>query len=422
MGPITSPPNGRAKAVSSERDLLSDYLEDIVEMSVLDPDEQIRLLDEMESSETSLRAALAEIPETARFLLTRWKERRSQGLVTGALSKWHRDGSGRNVNALIDAAFRKIESSLRAFDRCASEAGSGRRKRLDKLARSVLDAEVSLPLLLEALETLTSSASSSGKETYRAALELAIESRSRLTDSKNRFISHNLRLVIRCAKNYRDQGVPFLDLIQEGNIGLIRAVEKFDYRRGYKFSTYAVWWIEQSLIRSVANDSRSVRIPSPLLDQRRKLKQTERSRRASRSGEPTSTDLIQSRGIDPNDADDLRRSLSGEVSTQAFVGRTETMTLEETLVQDDDVDFGSSFDQMTLCRRIREIIPTLDDREQRVIEARFGLWDEEPRTLRDIGKELGVSRERVRQIEQQALDQLRQNQMAQSIAGEMGCL
>ena len=271
MAPRTQAPKILQQATHSERDLFQDYLDDIAGMSVLESTEQIRLLERMESSEASLRSALAEIPETARILLERWNERRSQGLVTGALSRWHRDGSGRNVNALIDRAFRKIESSLEALDGSETQKDANRRSCLSDLAQNVLEAEIALPLLFEVLEVLSSAVPSRRDKGYRKTLERAIESRAQLTDSKNLFISHNLRLVIRCAKNFRNQGVPFLDLIQEGNIGLIRAVEKFDYRRGYKFSTYAIWWIEQSLIRCVANDPRTVRIPSPLLDQRRKL-------------------------------------------------------------------------------------------------------------------------------------------------------
>jgi RNA polymerase sigma factor (sigma-70 family) len=409
-------------ATHSERDLFQDYLDDIAGMSVLESTEQIRLLESIESSEASLRSALAEIPEAARILLERWNERRSQGLVTGALSRWHRDGSGRDVNELIDRAFRKIESALEAIEGSEAQKDPNHRDYLSDLARNVLEAEIALPLLLEVLEVLSSSVHSRRDRSYRKTLQRAIESRDQLTDSKNIFISHNLRLVIRCAKNFRNQGVPFLDLIQEGNVGLIRAVEKFDYKRGYKFSTYAVWWIEQSLIRCVSNDSRTVRIPSPLLDQRRKLKKAEESHRAVHAGEPSATEMIERLGIDTNDADDLRRSIAGEVSTQAFVGQNESMTLEETLVQEDGNEFGSEFDRNTLSHRIREIIPTLDEREQLVIEARFGLWGDTPRTLRDIGTELGVSRERVRQIEQTALAQLRENQLAQSIAGEIGCL
>jgi RNA polymerase primary sigma factor len=422
MGYRTGSESEAAASERSPRDVLQDYLTDIADMSVLDSEEQLRLFKRMEAAEASLRESLAEIPQAARILLGRWSERRAQGRVTGALSRWHRDGSNRDVNKLIDQEFVGIESSLAALDLCRSKKATDRRDFRKALAQSVLAAEVALPLLLDILETLEHSDGLVRDRDSRKSLRLAIEHRAQLTDSKNLFISHNLRLVIRCAKNYRNQNVPFLDLIQEGNLGLIRAVEKFDYRRGYKFSTYAIWWIEQSLVRSVATDSRTVRIPSPLIDQKRKLRQIEHSRRATNAAEPTTMDLIERLGIDPSKSDDLRRSLSAEVSTQALVGRTENLTVEETLVKDDGDEIISSIDERVLNRCIQEIIPTLTDREQRVIEARFGLRGDAPRSLNDIGCELGVSRERVRQIEHHALEQLRQNQMAQSIAFEVGCL
>ncbi len=406
----------------SDRDLLQDYLDDIVDLSVLEPEHQIRLLEVMESAEQSLRESIAEIPETAQILLDRWNERRRGGLVTGSMSRWHRDGSGRDVNEMIDGAFSQIESMLaESHVRKGKRTKSAQAAQTDRLGQAVMDAEVNLPLLLEVLETLEDSTTLRSSDAAKDALERALESRAQLTDSKNRFISHNLRLVIRCAKNYRNQGIPFLDLIQEGNIGLIRAVEKFDYRRGYKFSTYAIWWIEQALNRCVANDARTVRIPSPLIDQRRKLKQIEAHQRGVSASEPTPMELIERLGVDAHDVDDLRRSLSPEVSTQALVGRTESLTVEDMLVAEESNEPGDDFDTRALGRRIRQIIPMLGERERRVIEARFGLSDDQPRTLNDIGRELGVSRERVRQIERQALAQLRESQDAQSIASEMGC-
>jgi len=422
MGQKNQPEASLNRESQVERDVLQDYLDDIVDMSVLDPDEQIRLLTNMESAEAALRQSIAEIPETARLLVDRWNDRREKGLVTGALSKWHRDGSNRNCNQLIDRGFKKIERSLETFERSASGEVASQHGHIMRLAECVVAADVSLPLLLEILESLVASKRSLRSRHSKKALRIANESRAQLTDSKNLFISHNLRLVIRCAKNYRNQGVPFLDLIQEGNIGLIRAVEKFDYRRGYKFSTYAIWWIEQSLVRAVASDSRVVRIPSPVIDQRRKLKQIEGAQRALTAGEPTPLDLIESLGIDSSKSDDLHRSLSAEISTQSTVNFSDTVTLEETLMNEEEIDAAYGLDNLAIGRRLQGIIPTLGDREQRVIEARFGLSGGPPKTLVDIGRELGVSRERVRQIERGALEQLRENRIAQSIAAEIGCL
>ena len=406
----------------TQRDLLQDYLTDIAEMSPLESEEQLRLFERMESAEAALRDSLAQIPEVARILLARWNEKRAQRRVTGSLSRWHRDGSNRDLNNLIDDAFVSIDASLTAHDRNASTCSTDRRRVRNSLAGSVRDAELALPVLFGALETLEKSDQDPLERSSAKALRHAIEHRAQLTDAKNLFISHNLRLVILCAKNYRNQKVPFLDLIQEGNLGLVRAVEKFDYRRGYRFSTYAIWWIEQSLVRAIANDSRTVRLPSPLIDQQRKLKQLEQSQRATTAAEPTALDLIEKLGINAGDADDLRRSFSSESSTQAQVGQMEDLTLEDTLVENDGQEIMATIDDRLLCDCIQAILPTLTEREQLVLEARFGLRGNAPRSLNDIGSELGLSRERIRQIENRALEQLRENQMAQSIAAEFGCL
>jgi RNA polymerase primary sigma factor len=409
-----------AREAADARDLMQDYLDDIVDMSVLESSEQVRLLENMESAEETLREALAAIPETARRLLARWHRRRARGLVTGALSKWHRDGTRRDMNRIIDAAFRRIEAAVDALDQPARGRARARRERLEALARSVTEAEVALPILLDVLDALAEDDGALRSRAEREALARAIEARARLTDSKNLFICHNLRLVIRCAKNYRNQGVPFLDLIQEGNIGLIRAVEKFDHRRGHKFSTYAIWWIEQALSRCVTKDARMVRMPSPLIDQRRKLGRLESAARVASAGEPEPSELIDRLGLDRSEADDLRRSLSAEVSTQALVGRTENLTVEESLVGSHGREIVESFEQNSLEQRIRALIPTLDARERCVIEKRYGMRDGRPCTLNEIGLELDLSRERVRQIERRALDRLRESDVARAIAEERG--
>jgi RNA polymerase primary sigma factor len=291
-------------------------------------------------------------------------------------------------------------------------------------------ADLALPVLLEihaGLSARPTSAPSAEKwldelDGVRESLARADEERARLSDSKNRFISHNLRLVVRCAKNYRGRGVPFLDLIQEGNVGLIRAVEKFDYRRGYKFSTYAVWWIEQALVRAVSNDARTVRIPSPLIDQQRRLRRLEDQLRPTSASEPSARDLAMRLGLDAAEVDDLCRSLTPEVSTQALVRGAEELMVEDTLAAPDDVDVAAGLDRAALSAGLSAILPVLEPREREVIVARFGLEQQPTRTLAEIGEKLGVSRERVRQIELRALEQLREQEGARRLAAELGCL
>lgn len=423
---VLAPSRVRPTAVlpASDRDLLQCYLDEIFDTRVLGRDEQIELLDAMQKAEQGLRDALASMPATARSLVARWRERQRQGHVTGALSRRHRDDHDQDLNALVDRALGRVERALGELDAARRRRATGRaRDAAKRLSTLVSAAEIALPCLLEIHAELANGkrdAENTSAAEERTALSRADEERARLSDSKNRFISHNLRLVVRCAKNYRGRGVPFLDLIQEGNVGLIRAVEKFDYRRGYKFSTYAIWWIEQALIRAVATDSRVVRVPSPILDQQRKLRRLEERVRAASDVEPSLLSLTESLGLTGDEADDLRRSLTPEVSTQALVRGSEDLTLEETLTSESHDDALPRTDRDAMRSCFERILPTLDSRERAVIVARYGLDGRPTRTLAEIGARMGVSRERVRQIELRALAQLRTQDEAQRLALEIG--
>lgn len=412
--------------VASDREILQSYLDDIFDTRVLGQDEQLGLLKQMEAAEAGLRDALASIPETARRLVARWQERRMNGHVTGALSRRHRDDHDHDLNQIVDAAFESIEDALRRFDEDRKRRAPRRaRASAQRLSERVLAAEIALPILLETHAGLSAKRAEAWLaeiDGIREQLMRADEERARLSDSKNRFISHNLRLVVRCAKSFRGRGVPFLDLIQEGNVGLIRAVEKFDYRRGYKFSTYAVWWIEQALVRVVTNDARTVRVPSPIIDQQRKLRRLEDQLRASSDSEPSVRDLAVRLGLDVSEADDLCRSLAPEVSTQAIVRGSEDLLIEDTLAAPETADVADELDRSALREGLFAILPVLEDREREVIVARFGLGEQPTKTLAEIGRKLGVSRERVRQIELHALEQLREQGAARRLAAEMGCL
>lgn len=422
LSPRRTPAREEAR---SDRELLQNYLDDIFDTRVLDPDEQLDLLKQMEEAEAGLREALAAVPESARWLVARWRERRTQGHVTGALSRHHRDGHDHDLNQIVDRALGEVEEALRQLEG-VDPRRAPRRARLaaKRLSDRFQAAEIALPILLELHADLTArrgDAALAKRAGERESLLRADEARARLSDSKNCFISHNLRLVVRCAKNYRGRGVAFLDLIQEGNVGLIRAVEKFDYHRGYKFSTYAVWWIEQALVRAVSNDARAVRIPSPLMDQQRRLRRLEERLRPTSAVEPTARELAERLGLDAGESDELCRSLTPEVSTQAIVKGAEELVIEDTLVAPEDRDVAANLDRAALSEGLSAILPILDARERDVIVGRFGLGGGPARTLAEIGAELGVSRERVRQIELHALEQLREQEAAQRLAAEIGC-
>ena len=269
MQPTSLMPS-ETRVAPSDREVLQSYLDDIYDTPVLDTETQHDLFRGMEAAESELRDALAEIPATATAIVERWRERQARGVVTGALSRFHRDGHTTNLNERVDDGVGAIARRLAGLTRTAQARRSAARSRL---SRAVLETEIALPILIEIQDELVDRKRALDRDA-RGALSRAQEARARLTDQKNRFIRHNLRLVITSAKGFRNRGVPFLDLIQEGNLGLIRAVEKFDFRRGYKFSTYAIWWIEQALIRAVAQQSRTIRVPSPILDQQRALRRT----------------------------------------------------------------------------------------------------------------------------------------------------
>ena len=412
-----NPPLTSAPAPPPAPDVLQSYLDDIYDTPVLETGTQRALFEGMEEAEAELRAALAEIPATSAALLERWNEKRARGLVTGSLSRFHRDGQTRDANEQINAALEIVGKRLASLGRVKE---SSKERALGRLAAAVLEAEIALPVLIQIQDDLGGRLRRELSRSEKKALRRADAARAQLTDLKNRFIRHNLRLVIRSAKGFRNRGVPFLDLIQEGNLGLIRAVEKFDITRGYKFSTYAVWWIEQALIRAVAQHSRTVRVPSPLLDQQRALKRLEESRRAFSSEEPSVAELAERMGLSLEDAADLERSLTAEVSTHVPVGGTDDLWLEDTLEAPEDEDLDANHDGAALRRTLADVLPALDQRAREVIDARFGLSGEPVASLAQIGARLGVSRERVRQIERRALEQLREHPVAAALGAEFG--
>jgi RNA polymerase sigma factor (sigma-70 family) len=409
---------------SLSREPLEGYLADVRDTPVLSGDEQDRLCELMAASERTLRAELACVPETARQVVAIWHDRRNRRLVSGALSHFHRDASGIDRSQEMDVKLAAIETTLAQLD--AGDTGDAARERREairsKLSRQLEDAHIALPLLSSILDALPGTADPAevgGEEALIAILGRANAALARLSDAKNLFITRNLRLVIRCAKSYRGQGVPFVDLIQEGNLGLIRAVEKFDYTRGYKFSTYAVWWIEQALVRAITTSSHLIRVPTPVLDQQRRMRRIERSLRLTSSGEPSALTLAETIVDTVEEADDLCRSLIPTISFEAPVGGTEDVTVGETL-SDEEPDNSTDFDRQAIRRALEALLPTLPERDRKVIEWRYGLDGEEPRTLAQVGERLGVSRERVRQIEKQALAILSETAAAREIAEALG--
>ena len=420
---------------AKERRPLESYFQEIGGTRTLKREEEVILAKDLEAATVRLREALYAVPCSARHVVARWDGLRALSHTGAKLSESAGDEETGEVAARVERSVQRLRRRLRRRETLLEEGGTDAAlRRIDAaISRDLLNAQLSLVLLAELRERvvriaremrqsrrgtrrLSALEAEAGlrKQPLLERCEMVEDAHEHMSAIKNRFIEHNLKLVVAIAKDYRNLGLSFPDLIQEGNLGLIRAVEKFDHRRGFKFSTYAVWWIRQALVRAIQNHSRTIRLPSHVHDRLQRSQRVRAELTGKLGREPTPQELAPALGTDADALEALDRFSREAISLESSVAGTEKRL--EDFVPDpgsEAPDGGIDDDRMRI--GVGHLIGNLTDREQLILRLRYGLSGEEEHTLEQIGQSLGLSRERVRQLEARALKKLRDTMPAQRL-------
>jgi len=429
--PLSAPERSR-NTTPDDPDALGHYLADVGDHALLDSSQEAELSRRVHEQTEAMREAMSRIPWVWEHVVQRWRALESQGRVTSTLSSIP-------APERSQADRQRFDRSLRGLEACVERQRRHRRRRVTATTAARLEREARAHLraarLSDAvwdeawrqLRRLASELEQSGPQrrrekertglsapAFRARMDEAERAARSLSLAKNTFVEHNLKLAITMARRFRGLGVPLSDLIQEANMGLMRAVERFDHRRGHRFSTYAGWWIRQSLVRAVQNHSRVVRLPTHLHERLRaaEKERSERERRAA-GGEVVEDKPERPRDARALDPELVRRAGQKEVSLDAPVRPEEgSARLGELVPHPDVAQPEDGLDRAYVAPRVLELLRSLEDRERRIVAERLGLTDDRPRTLEEVGRSFGISRERTRQIQARALRRLREQAQA----------
>jgi RNA polymerase primary sigma factor len=393
-------------------------------------DQACELAKVMEAQEQIFRREMFAIPATADRILEEWRRCTREGHDTATLCSRYRDGSGRNWRRHIDTSMTEIEARVAERARAARSKHPQAKRRVAELYEAIATgletADLALPVVFAIFRDLQGLVAGSRPEPLgilspadRDRLVRAQCAIDRFQKARQTFVTQNLGLVADIAKCYRGLGVSFLDLVQEGTLGLIRAVAKFNHHLGFRFSTYAVWWIRQAITRAIQHQSRTVRVPSHVWQLQLRYRRAERELRQGLRRSPDREELATALGLTADSVDLIAASMNPIASIDAPIPEREGASLESVLAAQNVANPVDCIDRVEIHRVIQRSVAALGWRERSVLECHFGLNDEAPLTLAAIGRRLGLSREGVRKIELRALAHLREEEAIKGLAASI---